>query len=281
MRAGSRATKTNRDKDIERKRQANSEAARIEIPACENPQRRERCLADPERFLKTYFKDRYTRPFGKLHHRLIDEIMGIAIRGGRKALAAPRGRGKTEITKGMIAYIIFAGLRRFPVPIGQTADHAKQIYQDFREKVMICELLAKDFPEVCYPVIDLDNSPLRAKKQHVDGEKTRIVWVAEQLRLPDVPERYRGPIDYGGVRMVYRGLDAAIRGINISGDRPDFILIDDPETRESAKSPSQTENREAILDRDVAGLAGEDYELAMAMLTTVQNRTCLSFLFRS
>lgn len=277
MRVQNRKTLTNRDKDIERKREANSEAARIEIPSCKNPQRRERCLADPELFLKTYFKSRYTRPFGKVHKSLITAIYDIATKGGRQSLAAPRGRGKTELTKGMLAYIIFAGFRRFPVPIGQTAEHARQIYQDFRDKLILSDLLAEDFPEVCYPVIDLDDAALRAKKQHVDGDKTRIIWKAEELRLPNIAERYRGDIDYGGVRMVYRGLDAAIRGINMGGDRPDFVLIDDPETRESAKSPSQTENREAIIDRDVAGIAGEGVDLAMVMLTTVQNRTCLSY----
>lgn len=253
------------------------EAARIIIPACVNPQRRERSLADPELFLNTYFGNRYTREFGKLHHKLIESIYEIARYGGKQALAAPRGRGKTEIVKGMIAFLLFAGLIRFPIPIGQTTEHARKIYADFRKKVMTNDLLAEDFPEVCYPVRDLEGAPQRAGKQHVDGVPTGIVWTVDELCLASIPEAYRGPIDYGGVRMVYRGLDAAIRGVNHDGDRPDFVMIDDPETRESAKSEGQIEDRERAIDQDVDGLAGEDYELSMVMLTTIQNRYCLSY----
>jgi hypothetical protein len=94
-----------------------AESTRIWIPSCVDPQRRERCLADPELFLKTYFKDRYPRPFTKLHTAIIDALVEIATTGGEKALAAPRGRGKTEVLKGVLCYLILAGLVRFPVPI--------------------------------------------------------------------------------------------------------------------------------------------------------------------
>lgn len=270
-------SRTEREKNMARMRQRRSEAARIEIPACDNPQRRERCLEDPPLFLKTYFPGRYTRPFGKLHHALIDSIYEIAVHGGRQAIAAPRGRGKSEITKGMIAYLIFAGIVRFPVPICQTTPKAQAIYSDFRKKINTNEMLLRDFPEVCVPVRDLDGAPLRATKQHIDGKPTNIVWKAKELSLPEVPPEYRGPIDYGGVKMQFQGLDSDIRGINVDGDRPDFVLIDDPETRESAKSLTQIEDREKAIDQDIAGLAGEDRTLAMVMLTTIQNRYCISF----
>lgn len=269
-------TATERDADIIRKRNTRSEAARIFIPACVNPQRRERCLADPELFLKTYFAKDYTRPFTRLHTGLIDAMVEIATNGGEKAIAAPRGRGKTQIVKGVIPFLIFAALIRFPVPISQTGGHAGELYEDFRRKVNLNDLLYEDFPEVCHPVRCLEGAPQRASKQHVDHQLTRIEWRVDRLRLANVPEQHRGPIDYGGVRMEFRGLDAAIRGINREGDRPDFIPLDEPETRESAKSRPQIADRTNALEKDVAGLAGEDHELAIAMLTTLQNDYCLS-----
>ncbi len=57
--------------------------------------------------------------------------------------------------------------------------------------------------------------------------------------------------------MAYFGLDSAFRGVNIDGDRPDFVLIDDPETEESAKSDLQIADREDVIDKDIAGLAGQ------------------------
>lgn len=270
---------TEREKDALRKRDARAESARVEIRSCENPQRRERAIADPERFMRTYFADRYKRPFGKLHYALIEALWEVAKTGGKQAVAAPRGRGKTEVVKGVIPATVFAGLIRFPVPIGPTTAHANELYEDFRRKCMYNDMLAADFPEVCDPIRALEGAPQRASRQHVDGELTHIIWKTERLRFPDVPEKYRGPINYGGVRMEFRGLDAAIRGINRDGDRPDFVPIDEPETRESSKSESQIRDRSNAIERDIAGLAGDEEELAQCMLTTIQNTICNSFIY--
>lgn len=270
--------RTARDTDAERKREQRAESARIFIPACVNPQRRERCLADPELFLRgTYLANRYKRPFGKLHYAIMDALIEVAKNGGKLALAAPRGRGKTELVKGMLLFLICAGYVRFPIPVCQTTSHAAKIYNDLRKKVALNDLLLEDFPELCYPVRALEGAPQRAGRQHVDGHLTNIMWTNEALRFATVPAKYRGPIDYGLVNMEYRGLDAAIRGVNVDGARPDFVIIDDPETRESAKSESQIEDRTNAIEQDIAGLAGEDEELAQVMLTTVQNRYCISF----
>jgi len=187
-------------------------------------------------------------------------------------VAAPRGCGKSELVKGMLAYLVLAQLVSFPLAVAATTPHARRLYKDFAKKIATNELLLADFPEVCHPVRELDGAPQRAGKQHVDGHKTEIVWTAEYLSLPHVPGS-----PYGGVKMAYFGLDAAFRGVNFDGDRPDFVLVDDPETRESAKSLMQIEDRERILDQDIAGLAGEDEQLAIVVLTTVQNRYCLSY----
>ena len=268
-----------RDRDTARKREDRAESTRIFIPACVNPQRRERCIADPQLFLKTYFADDFARPFGKLHNKLIDAIWQTATYGGKNALAAPRKRGKTTIVKGVTAATIFAGLLRFPVVIGPTTSHANELYEDFRRKCMFNALLYADFPEVCHPVRCLEGAPQRASRQHIDGELTRIEWITDRFRLANVPANHRGPIDYGGVRMEYRGLDAAIRGINRDGDRPDFIVIDEPDTRESARSDPQIADRENAIEKDIAGLGSEDRELAQVMITTIQNRKCISFTY--
>ena len=267
--------KSERDRDVEAKREKRSEAARIEIPECKNPARREACLQDPERFLRTYFADRYQLAFGAHHHQMIHTIHDRAKYGGRQAIAAPRGTGKSELVKGMLVYLVLAELVRFPLPVAATTGHAGRIYKDFRSKLMTNDLLLEDFPEVCFPVRALDGAPQRAGKQHVDGQLTKIVWTAsDYLSLPYVPGS-----PYGGVKMAFYGLDSAFRGVNIDGVRPDFILIDDPETRESARMLGQIQDREDIIDQDIAGLAGQNENLAMVILTTVQNRYCLSYRF--
>lgn len=202
---------TERERDIERKRLRRSESARITIPAVKDWNRRERCLKDPERFLPTYFPKRYTIKFGKDHLKMIDVIYSRAKYGGRQAVAAPRGRGKSELVKGLLVFLVLAQLVRFPLPGGATAKLGRRLYTDFRNKIATNDLLMEDFPEVCWPVRALDGAPQRSAKQHVGGELTNIVWTAnDYLRLPDVPGS-----PYGGIKMSYFGLDTAFRGFNI------------------------------------------------------------------
>ena len=266
-----RPTKSEHDKDAQRKRDSRSETARIVIPQCKNHKRRAACLVDPALFLRTYFPDRYGLEFGIDHLFMIETIVSRARHGGRQAVAAPRGRGKSELVKGLLVYLVCAELVRFILPVAATTPLAKRLYRDFRKKLATNDLLLEDFPEICHPIRELAGAPLRAHKQHVDGRLTQIVWTDDYLSLPHVPNS-----PYGGVKMAYYGLDAAFRGANIDGDRPDFVLIDDPETRDSAKSPMQCEDREAIIDQDISGLASQEEHLAIVVLSTVQNNICLS-----
>jgi len=264
---------TERDQDLRRQREKRSEAARIEIPAVVDWNRRDRCLDDPELFLKTYFKKKYTIPFGPHHYRMIDTIISRAKYGGRQAVAAPRGRGKTELAKGLLAYLILKGLVRCPLAGGATTKLGKRIYTDVQHKLAKNDLLLADFPEVCFPIRALEGAPQRAAKQHINGQLTNIVWTSsDYFRLPDVEGS-----PFGGVKMAYFGLDSAFRGFNIDGDRVDYVLLDDPETRESAKSYEQGVDREEILDRDIAGLGSQEDSMAITVLTTTQNCYCLSY----
>ncbi len=267
-----RGPASERDKDATRKRVDRSESARIVIPACRNPQRRERCLADPELFLTTYFPEKYGLGFGRDHQFMIEAFVRCARDRTWQAVLAPRGRGKSEVFKGIQVYVVLAGLVRFPLAVAATTDLAKRLYDDFKRKLANNEKLAADFPEVCYPIRALEGAPQRASRQHIDGQLTNIVWTGDYIRLPDVPGS-----PYGGVKMTYYGLDAAFRGANIDGDRPDFIGIDDPETRESAKSIGQIADRESILLQDIVGLKSQEQNLAIIVLSTAQNRYCLSF----
>jgi hypothetical protein len=260
-----------RDTDAIRKRIARSESARIEIPPCRDPKRRDACLADPERFMRTYFAERYRLAFGKDHLFIIRSIVDVATRGGKQAVAAPRGRGKSEIAKGMLVYLVAAQLSRFILAMAATTPLAERLFQDFKRKIANNDLLLEDFPEICWPVRCLEGAPQRAGRQHINGKPTKIVWAGKYISLAHCPDS-----PYGGVKMAYSGLDAAFRGLNIDGDRPNLILVDDPETKESAGSVMQIEDRETMLNQDIAGLVGQDSTMGIMITSTVQNCYCLS-----
>lgn len=274
-----------RDNDASRKRKKRSESARIDIPQCVNPRRREQCLEDPERFLRTYMPKKFRQSFGAIHTRMIDAIHDRATTGGKKAVAAPRSRGKSTVVKGMNIYLTARELVRFIVPICATTKLAGRLYKDYRDEWGNNDLLFEDFPEICAPVRHLDGAPQRASRQHIDGKLTLINWSATDfLRLPRVPGDANDYLKslgfewspFGGVKMTFAGLDAAFRGMNIDDDRPDYLIIDDPETRESAKSFPQIDDRCEIIEKDIEGLEGQDKPMAMVMVTTLQNTYCVS-----
>lgn len=203
----------------------------------------------------------------------------LAQAGGKKAVAAPRSRGKSTIVKGMHIYLAAACLAPFIVAVGATSSLAKRLFSDFRTEWKINDLLFADFPEICAPVRELDGAPQRAARQHVDGHLTNINWPSDDfLRLPRVPGYANDYLKslgaewspYAGYKMTYAGLDAAFRGLNIDDDRPTFLSIDDPETRESANSLTQIESRIEIIERDIEGLEGGDRPMGIMMITTVQ-----------
>lgn len=260
--------------DLGRKREQRSREAEVIHPPCKNPDRRVAALADPLLFLRTYFPQRFYNPWAAHHIAMVEAIEYAARYGGDQAVAAPRGDGKTQICTAMIVRAILCCYIRFPVIVASTGDFALKIFKDVKSHFENNDLLSEDFPEVCTYVKDLDGAPSRANKQHNGGIKTRIVWTQHEVIFPTVDGS-----PYGGVTIAYKGLDSAIRGIHSRGQRPDFVLIDDPETKESAKSDTQIDDRTQAIERDIAGLTGPDRSLARVMLTTVQNRRCLSYAF--
>ncbi|MFN9582877.1 MAG: hypothetical protein ACK566_09460, partial [Bacteroidota bacterium] len=263
-------------KDIQRKRDERSEAARVVIPPIADPIRRAACLQDPELFLRTYFSAIFYNPFASHHRAMIQAIYDRCYSGGDKAVAAPRGDGKSQVTIGMMAYALLATPIRFPIFIAQTTKKSSKLFKQLKGKFSNERKYPEfcgDFPEVSACVKALDGAPQRAAKQHVDGNKTDIIWSQEKIRLP-----YIEGCPFSGKMVVYFGLDAAIRGEGDDEDRPDLAVIDDPETREVAFSPTnQHQNIEDMIDSDVAGLAGPNKRISRVVLTTIQNRKCYSF----
>lgn len=264
-----------RSKDVQRKRDQRSEAARVTIPPVENPARRAACLADPQLFLRTYFPAIFFSPWADHHLAMISAISERARYGGDKAVAGPRGDGKTQVTIGMAIWALLATDRRFVVLIAKNGKKARSLFRQIKSKFddpTRYPALCGDFPEISACVRALAGAPQRAAKQHIDGQLTRIEWSADRLRLPNVPGS-----SYGGKQVVYYGMDSAFRGESEEGDRPDLAIIDDPETREAAFSETQHHEIESMIDRDVAGLAGPTTKLARVILTTVQNKRCYSY----
>ena len=227
--------------------------------------------ADPEVWLKYFFPDRYYLPWSDVHFTLVEEIVRRAKTGGDQALAAPRGEGKSEVVIGVLVYLLCARISRFPVIVAASLEMAAAIYNEVRYHFETNDRLLEVYPLICAPVRALEGSSLKATKQHVGGRLTRIKWDTRHFILPDIEGS-----PYGGVCLRYFGMESAIRGVRIRGQRPDFVLVDDPETEQSATSDMQINSRIKLLTRAIAGLGGPDKKISIVLVGTIQNEYCLT-----
>ena len=243
----------------------------IEIPAVVNRRRRSRGLRDPFYFLRTYFPERYYNKYTTEQRERIKLILHRVTHGGDQAFAAPRGDGKTTDIESLMIYCGLKGLVRFPLIVAATGPDARRILANIKYEFETNSQLRDDFPEVCVPIHALEGAPQRASMQTVAGERTMLHWAQDHIILPTVP----GSVASGCIFST-RGLDAAIRGVRYRNTRPDVVIVDDPETRESADSEAQTRKREEIIEKDLGGLGGQSVAITRIMLCTIIKRSCLA-----
>lgn len=260
-----------------------------DIPEVANWKRREACIADPELFLRTYFGQRpyFYTPFCSDHRKVIAKFEDAIRNGGLFALAMPRAHGKTSYARAFTIRAIATGMRRFAFFVGAASPHARRSIDAIKEMMVGSTLyhpekkiyinptpFAEDFPEIVFPAAALGRTPNRQKGQRgIDGVPTDIHWSGDHIRLPTLspcptmrPEQHRCG---GSIAMGAGLLGSAITGLNINGLRPDLLIPDDPQTRESAAKDSACEKREEIINAMVTGLAGAGVRMAAVMPVTV------------
>ena len=258
----------------QRERDVGYDISEVSVGKVVNPKRRKKCEIDTPLWLRTYFPDKFYMRFSDDHIAMIDAVEQALLIGGDQAVAAPRRRGKTTLIERLTLKCILTGQVRFPVLVGASKKYADQSLDNIKKELESNELLKDDYPEVCDPIWALEGRYQRCNSQHHDGKLTGILWTKDKIRLPKI----EGSRASGSV-LVSVGIDAGIRGLNIGVLRPDLVLIDDPDTEESAWSETQIEARERIIERALAGLGGPKRKLARVLSCTIINRTCLAFRF--
>lgn len=253
----SKASAKERDRSLVAKRALASSAREIgSIPQVENQERRDACEKSFRKFCETYFPEAFYLGFSKDHEELMARMEECANDGGLVAFALPRGSGKSTISVKLAEWVLLYGKRKFLAVIGAREDKADDLINGIKMDLMHNKLLLADFPEVCFPLAALEGEARRAGGQTVDGVRTCSVITSGKLVLPTV----EGSKASGSI-VAACGITGNIRGLQhttTSGKilRPDFVLIDDPQTMESAQSPSQTMQRLTVINGDILGLAG-------------------------
>lgn len=240
-----------------------------DIPPVRNPARRAAAERSYLAFCNSYFPQRFTLPWSRDHLRLIERIETVVMQFAQLAVAMPRGSGKTSLCECAVLFAILTGRHNFIFLIGSSKDHADSMLQNLKSELEHNDLLLEDFPEVCYPIRCLEGEARRCAGQLHHGLATHIGWLADQIILPTIPgSRVSGAVvRVGGITGNLRGA-VQVRSDG-SSIRPSLAVVDDPQTDESARSPSQCASRIATIKGAIAGLAGPGKRTAIIVPCTV------------
>lgn len=265
---------------------AMSEAGRDigKLPAIGMPARRKRAEFDFRYFCEQYFPQTFTLEWSQDHLRVIEKIEQAVLFGGLFALAMPRGSGKSTLCELACIWGACYGHHSFICLIGSSEAHAQEMLDSIKTEIENNETLADDFPEVCFPVAALEGIANRCNGQLYEGERTCITWTAAEIvfptiKVPDSAEwkQYTAKSGFSkssGAIIKVAGITGRIRGMKFkrrdgASVRPSLVVLDDPQTDDSAKSLSQCQARERVLAGAVLGLAGPGKKISGIMPCTV------------
>jgi len=240
-----------------------------ELPPIGNPARRDECSGNFRLFCESYGAESFPLEWSDDHLRAISKIEAAVLRGELYAYAMPRGSGKTTLAEWACLWCLCYGHRQFLMLIGADQNIAGSMLDSIKSQIENNDLLLEDFPEVCCPVRALERITQRAKGQTYRGKPTHIGWTADEITLPWIPG---APSAGAAVRVA--GITGRIRGVKHTRPdgtsiRPSLVLIDDPQTDESAASPAQVATREKVMSGAILGLAGPGQKIAGLCTITV------------
>jgi hypothetical protein len=228
---------------------------------CADPDRRRRLEANPAAWLKHYLPGAYPRPFDAPHHGIIDGAVEASDKGGRFAVAAARGLGKSTLLWGLVLFLKLSGRQEFPVCLPWAAGAMKRAMSFWKAALSFNETLAADYPEFCAPFVHARGVPQRLRSQ---------VWSDTQKPCGALLQAGDGLIVMPDNQGCIGGstINGNPRGLNHPQDdgtvlRPTLALIDDPQDRQTAKSAQLVAETIVKIDGDIGGMGAAGSELPM------------------
>jgi len=248
-------------------------------------ERRLAARASLEQFCLTYNPRPFYRPFSNDHRGAIRRLEETARAAGLYAYAMPRGSGKSILCRMASLYAVSYVFQRYSFIIGANSSKAEDNLAALKTCIRFLPQYRADFPEIAQAVESLSGIAQKAGGQLCCGESTMIEWSQDRIILPTVPPppnwpkgwplRDDGKVPTSGSIVASAGLTSdGIRGSVITlatGEslRPDYVLLDDPQTPESAMSPTQIATRLRLINEDLLGLAGPGETISCVMPCTV------------
>lgn len=178
--------------------------------------RMKRGRISPMEFMRVYLPSYAQQPFSRMHVEMSDLIVReTERRGGRVAIAAPRGHAKsTLVTLATILWCIAYKLESYILLVCDSQDQAIGHLASIREQLENNPRLREDFPEACMV------PPASRRPQ---------VWRRNEI------------VTGNGVKVSALGSGTKLRGRRHNQSRPTLIVADDIENETLVRSPDQRE----------------------------------------
>lgn len=259
-------------KEDARKRSADNSISGRDIgkpPNVLNHFRRECARLNFKQFCETYFPALFKIKWSPDHLMVMKKIQDAVLRGGLFAMAMPRGFGKSTLVEIAGIWGMVYGHRQFICMVGSDEQHAVDMLTSIKSEFEHNDLLLEDFPDTCHPIRCIEGDARKTAGQICEGVRTEMSWKTKAIILPTI----KGSIASGSI-IKTAGITGRIRGMkhklaNGQMIRPDFAIIDDPQTDESANSSSQNESRLKVVSGTILGLVGPGKKMAGFMPCTV------------
>ncbi len=265
-------------RQAERRRQTANERSRARsaagqelpsIPPIKDPIRRAVAETSFKSFCEIYLKKQFNLAWSDHHLVAIDKIERVVIDLEKFAVAMPRGSGKTTLCEAAVLWAVLTGKHHYVFLVGSTNEDAEQMMGNIQHQLYKNKLLLQDFPEAVFPFWQLQGESRRCTGQKYRGVNTNIAWSTSQIIFADIP----GSTCSGAI-IEASGITGSIRGANHvlpDGEkiRPTLVIVDDPQTDQSARSPMQITQRLSIINGAIKGLAGPGQNTAIIIPCTV------------
>jgi len=257
-----------------------------------NPRRRKLCEHDDPRFLRTYLPGVFYCPFTSEQEQFIEDCGRALKYGTRKAKAMPRGGGKSSIVKYLqLKYALYRQLR-FPLIVAATSHKATQTLKDIKTKLRspVNKELHEDFPFDTSIARYVASAPSRANNVTWGGLPVHIEWGPDRIIMPSLPDGHGGfaivkhglpphPEQIGTILACLGFTSDDLQGCNVQDVRPDFVMLDDLDSRDSlsAENGIVADKIEECIDKTVAGLGGPNRRLGRVYICTITSRRSAAY----
>ena len=245
-----------------------------------NPERRYKATESLEYFCKNYMPNEFSLEWADFHRVCAEKMEKSAIEGSNFSLCLPRGSGKSTLATACSLWSVLCGHNQFSVYVAATANASTTRLAAMKTMLRFNPLLLEDFPEMIAPICFTEGESRKASGQRFNGQTTEIQFDANKIvfaTLQGATDIYPWMADFNinmGCVMDFASIEGAIRGKSHARPdgnviRPDFVCLDDPQTRQSAASPAQCKKRLDIIQGDLQYLGSAERHCGIVVPTTI------------